>query len=64
MGWLGWSESQTLDAAMPSIEAAYKGRLKMLQIMTGGAAQASNAQARNEVSTYPMTVQLLDTILG
>jgi hypothetical protein len=34
-GWIGWSEEQTLDASMPAIEAAYAGRIELLQAIFG-----------------------------
>lgn len=36
MGWLGWSEEQTLDTRMPMIVLAYEGRVKMLKAVFGG----------------------------
>lgn len=36
MGWLGWSEGQTLDTSMPAIVMAYEGRLDMLRALFGG----------------------------
>ncbi len=35
MGWLGWTEDQTLDTRMTSIVMAYEGRLKMLKAIFG-----------------------------
>jgi hypothetical protein len=35
MGWLGWSEDQTLDTTMPSIIEAYEGRVDMLKAIFG-----------------------------
>jgi|GEM_PF-3375793 len=35
MGWLGWTEDQTLDTRMISIVMAYEGRLKMLKAIFG-----------------------------
>ena len=31
MGWLGWTEAETLDACMTSIELAHEGRMDMLK---------------------------------
>jgi hypothetical protein len=36
MGWIGWTEDQTLDTTIPAIEAAYSGRCKMLSAIFGG----------------------------
>ena len=30
MGWLGWTEEQTLRTSIPSIELAYRARVDML----------------------------------
>jgi len=35
MGWLGWSEQQTLDTALPALERAMKGRQDMVLAMQG-----------------------------
>lgn len=35
MGWIGWTEQQTLATDMQSIEAAYRGRHEMLQSLAG-----------------------------
>jgi hypothetical protein len=35
MGWIGWTEEQTLATDMQSIEAAYRGRHEMLQSLAG-----------------------------
>ena len=37
MGWLGWTEEQTLATSMPAIVIAYEGRLDMLQALFGSA---------------------------
>lgn len=37
MGWLGWTEDQTLDTSMPAIVLAQQGRVEMLQAVFGGA---------------------------
>lgn len=36
MGWLGWSEADTLDASMAGILLAYEGRLDLLKSIFGG----------------------------
>lgn len=36
MGWLGWTEAETLDTSMPAISLAYEGRLDMLRALFGG----------------------------
>ena len=41
MGWLGWTEDQTLDTSMPAIALAYEGRLEMLQSIFGSGEAAS-----------------------
>ena len=35
MGWLGWTEAETLDTSMPAIGLAYDGRIEMLQAIFG-----------------------------
>jgi len=35
MGWLGWTEQQTLDASIPAIEIALEGRVEMLKACFG-----------------------------
>ncbi len=35
MGWVGWTEEQTLATNMQSIEIAYRGRHEMLQSLAG-----------------------------
>jgi len=35
MGWLGWTEQETLNTSMPMIEAAYRGKIKMLKAIHG-----------------------------
>jgi hypothetical protein len=32
MGWLGWTEQQTLDTSMPAIVLAYEGRQDMIRV--------------------------------
>lgn len=35
MGWLGWTEAQTLDTTIPAILTAHEGRLDMLKAIFG-----------------------------
>lgn len=35
MGWLGWTEAQTLDTTIPAILTAYEGRADMLKAIFG-----------------------------
>lgn len=35
MGWLGWTEQQTLNTSMPAIVLAYEGRMDMLKACFG-----------------------------
>lgn len=35
MGWLGWTEQQTLDTTIPAIWAAYRGKIEMLKACYG-----------------------------
>lgn len=34
-GWIGWTETETLDTSMPGIVAAFKGRTAMLKAIFG-----------------------------
>ena len=36
MGWMGWTEAETLDTSMPSIVMAYEARIDMLRRIFGG----------------------------
>ena len=36
MGWLGWTEDQTLNTSMPAIEIAYRAKVEMLKACFGG----------------------------
>lgn len=38
MGWIGWTEDQTLDTHMAAIVLAYEGRADMLGYIFGGKA--------------------------
>lgn len=40
MGWLGWTEQQTLDTSMPAIALAYEGRREMFNALFGGGESA------------------------
>lgn len=35
MGWLGWTERQTLDTSIPAVLFAYEGRKDMLRAVFG-----------------------------
>lgn len=39
MGWLGWTEQQTLDTSFAAIDQALKGRIAMLQKCFGGGSE-------------------------
>lgn len=39
MGWIGWTEQQTLDTHMAAIVLAYEGRADMLGYIFGGKAE-------------------------
>lgn len=36
MGWMGWTEAQTLSTTIPAIELAYQGRFELLKSIFGG----------------------------
>jgi hypothetical protein len=42
MGWLGWTEQETLDTTIPSIELAMRGRIEMLKITHGSGTQPAS----------------------
>lgn len=48
MGWLGWTEQQTLDTSIPAIELAFSGRMEMLKACFGAA---------EEPATPPVEIQ-------
>lgn len=57
MGWLGWTEAQTLDTSMPAIVMAYDGRIEMLQSIFGkGETKADEAKAEAPVDEAGMPV--------
>lgn len=58
MGWLGWTEQETLHTSMPAIEAAYRGRTKMIQVMTGRSPPSPAAPAG------ALTPLLFDALFG
>jgi len=39
MGYLGWTEAETLDTSMPAILLAYEGRVELLRKIFGGDAE-------------------------
>lgn len=43
MGWLGWTEQQTLNTSMPAIVLAYEGRMDMLKACFGEASETPPA---------------------
>jgi hypothetical protein len=36
MGWLGYTEQETLDTTMPALVMAYEEKIKMLRLCFGG----------------------------
>ncbi len=59
MGWLGWTEQQTLQTTMASIIAAYKGRVDMFRALFG----PSNRDAQ-QPRWKPATAANVKAILG
>lgn len=55
MGWLGWTEEQTLQTTIPAIELAHEGRCDMLRAIFGG-----NEPAKPAVSARPFSIELFD----
>lgn len=63
MGWLGWTEQQTLNSDMQSIELAYRGRHEMLCALAGkDVAGAKIETAKPAVLT--MTTDLAALMFG
>lgn len=61
MGWLGWTEAETLDSSMPAIVLAYDGRIEMLQSIFGkGEAKPSEpgAEAAPSDESVPIADRL------
>jgi len=61
MGWLGWTEEQTLATDMQSIEAAYRGRHEMLRSLAGREIAPAKIEAE-QVRT--MTPELFMAMFG
>lgn len=56
MGWLGWSEEQTLSADVNTIVVAMRGRVAMLQAVFGG--------GKDDPPASTMTPELFDDVFG
>ncbi len=63
MGWLGWTEQQTLASDMQSIEAAYRGRHEMLEALSGKDIPHAKID-KVETAQMPMTPTLFAAIFG
>ncbi len=50
MGWLGYTETETLDTTMPALIRAYEGKLKMLRACFGGAEETKPKPAPETIS--------------
>lgn len=59
MGWLGWTEKQTLDTNIPSIILAWKGRQEMM--LQGGGMFGARNSAPSDLPTKSMSP---DKIMG
>lgn len=66
MGWLGWTEAETLDTSMPAIVLAYDGRIEMLQSIFGkGEAKAGEPESVPEPEAgAPVADRLKSTLRG
>lgn len=63
MGWLGWTEEQTLDTSMPAIVMAYEGRREMLNALFGGGEQGEEAKAEPEPDPeYPPKTEVAEKL--
>jgi hypothetical protein len=57
MGWIGWTEEQTLQTTIPAIETAYRGRCKMVSAIFGG-----SEPTPAPVSARPFSIELFDAM--
>lgn len=62
MGWLGWTEAQTLDTSMPAIVLAYDGRIEMLQSIFGKGDAKADAKAEPAPEMGDNVVPLADRL--
>lgn len=60
MGWMGWTEEQTLRTTIPALELAFEGRCDMLAAIFGGA----ETPAKKPVSARPFSFALFDAQFG
>ncbi|MGF7160126.1 hypothetical protein FHS85_001749 [Rhodoligotrophos appendicifer] len=51
MGWLGWTEQQTLNTTMSSIITAYRGRIDLLKTLLGQSSDKTQPQGRMKPAT-------------
>lgn len=61
MGWLSWTEEQTLGTTIPSILLAYEGRQDMLKAIFGS---SEEAQKPVKKAARSMSPQLFDAMFG
>ncbi len=64
MGWVGWTEEQTLATDMQSIEIAYRGRHEMLQALAGKEVAPAKVETQDKIQRVAMTPQLFTAIFG
>lgn len=57
MGWIGWTEEQTLRTTIPAIELAVAGRTDMLRAIFGG-----SEPEQPKVSPRPFSIELFDAL--
>lgn len=60
MGWIGWSEADTLDTTMSGILLAYEGRMDLLKSIFGGGDDAD----KHGKGKIPKTKATPDKIRG
>jgi hypothetical protein len=58
MGWLGWTEAQTINTDINAITVALEGRTEMLTAIFGGKSKEPT------VSDQPMNTSLFDRLFG
>lgn len=58
MGWMGWTEAETLDTSIPAIALAYDGRIKMLQSIFGKGEAKPDESAPADEASMPLADRL------
>ena len=59
MGWLGWTEEQTLQTTIPALELAIAGRSEMINAIFGGGSDKPSPTSKRH-----LTPELFDALFG